>query len=202
MKYQKVYEQGLMDGFSITNARTYLANGKPVVSMDLKTPYVSQTGTPITGHADVPVTHGKDLRDAYSVEFFNGGHNMDYINGMSGKLFENGPHGRTMVDMEDARTRMGQFAAAGSEYPHVEMFDDWNKLQEHNYKRLKLEGEPTEADYDKYLGHMERQLMSKDFTFVGEITSRKDLTKARQSVPSFGNMMTEMSQPQNDVQYE
>lgn len=199
MKFQDIYKQGLDQGFEITNARTYLSNGKQVVATDMSTPFFNVKGVPVTGHADIPVTHGRDLRESQSVEFFADGHNLDYESGENAKLFTKG--GLT-VDMEDARKAMGGFAAAGSEYPHVELYDDWKKLQEKNYERLKIESEPTEADYERYLDMMERQLMSKNFQFVGQITSRNDLTIARQSMPSFGQMMNEMQQSQNDMQLE
>lgn len=199
MKFQDVYKQGLDQGFEITNVRTYLSNGKQVIATNMSTPFFNAKGIPVTGYADIPVTHGQDLRESQSVEFFADGHNLDYESGGNAKLFTKGG---LVVDVEDARKAMGNFAAAGSKYPHVELYDDWKKLQEKNYERLKIDEEPTEADYERYLDMMESQLMSKDFQFVGQITSRNDLTIARQSTPSFSQMMDEMSQLQNDVQLE
>ena len=196
-KYETIYKNGINKGYSVTNARTYLSNDTPVVATTLKTPYVNNNGVSVTGYADVPVTNGRGLRDSCSVEFFVDGHNLDYDEMQSLFTKDGGS-----VNLEDARKEMGQFAAAASEYSHVEMFDDWKQLQERNYKRFKIDDEPTEDDYERYLTNMEQQLMSSDFMFVGQITSRSDLNIARQSMPSFGQMMDDMQVESLSIELE
>lgn len=190
MDYQDIYKQGLSQGFHVNDVKTYICNDKYVVSMELATPFVSRDGSSVFGHAEIPVTHGKGLRDVNTVEFFDiNGHNLDYMDDDYKHVCTK--DGKS-VSMETARKTMGQFASAASEYPYVHLFDEWKKLQERNHIRLRIPGEPTEADYNNYLDHVERQMIHKDVTFIGPIDCRTKLHIARESMPSFSEFMDDV----------
>lgn len=72
------------------------------------------------------------------------------------------------------------------------MYDEYVEARTPINERLGV-NPPNEVDYEKYLDSMFRQLGNKDFTFVGEITKRSDMNKARQSLPSFQTGMDEFT---------
>lgn len=178
--FSEVYKRGVEAGYDITNARVYLDEKEQEnVETVMSTPYVDRNGTAITGYAVVPVTHGMDLRDSNTVEFYSNGHNLDYMEDPADSVLYD-KAGNT-VNTKDARTEMGRFAAAGSEYPHVMPYEEWLPLRERNSRRLGLDA-PTEADYDNYLDSMERQMLSR-IKFVGRNTTFEDIQSLRENTP-------------------
>lgn len=179
--FSEVYKRGVEAGYAITNARVYLdEQEQEQVETVMSTPYVDRNGVAITGYAVVPVTHGMGLRDSNTVEFYSNGHNLDYMEDSADAVLYD-KAGNT-VNTKDARTEMGRFAAAGSEYPHVMPYEEWLPLRERNSRRLGLDA-PTEADYDNYLDSMERQMLSRSIKFVGRNTTFDDIQSLRENTP-------------------
>lgn len=179
--FSEVYKRGVEAGYTITDARVYLdAEEKENVETKMSTPYVDRNGVAITGYAVVPVTNGRGLRDSNTVEFYSNGHNLDYMEDPADAVLYD--KAGNIVNTKDARTEMGRFAAAGSEYPHVMPYEEWLSLRERNSRRLGLDA-PTEADYDNYLDSMERQMLSR-IKFVGRNTTFDDIQSLRENTPN------------------
>lgn len=196
---KNIYTEGKRKGYEITSARTYLdGNGKENIETKMKTPYVDKNGSSVQGYAVVPIFHVKGLRYANTVEFYIDEHNVDYMNPKDAQMFDTKGN---VVDLEKAREEMRQFAAAGSEYPHVASYNEWKALTDARCQRFKLDA-PTAADYDVYLDGIQRQMASNDVTFVGQITSRSDLSMARATNPSFNAPMDEFQQEDTSFEYE
>lgn len=192
MKYQQVFQDGVAKGYSVTYARQYETPTGSDVEVRMQTPFVNGKGQPITGYAVTPLTHTKGdvLRESNTVELYDGSQNMDYQDLGYHNLYDKAGN---PVDLEKARQEMSQFASAASEYPHVMMYEEWLSSAKKNYERLQL-GEPDESGYECYLESEHKKLMSKDFTYVGEITSVRDLHGAYQSMPSVQQAMDEVYQ--------
>ena len=195
MKYQNVYEnvykKGLNAGFQVTKVRDYPDDrGRLNSEIYMNTPYFDSKGNAITGYAVVPITHDKNaLRDANTVEFYADGHNMDYMQENDGYVETDGymydSHGNIVVNKivqrEQLRELMGQFAAAASEYPHVASWDEYKTLQERTYKRLKIDDEVTQSDYAKYLDKKQGELRQ-GIKHIGENSTKLDVARLYDSV--------------------
>ena len=188
--YAQVYKKGLEDGFEIVDARQYYVpelDMRPDVEQMMSTPWTCGD-RPVFGYTTTNV----DLKD----ERLHGGRDTnthefwvyDAEKGMPRNLddvYPNGyqlkdPNGQT-VPMRKAMDQMGDFASAASYYPHVFMAPEFAEAR--NYLNARMNLPPVTAkDYGAYLGHMENQLQSRDFTFVGKITKISDIHIAYESM--------------------
>lgn len=204
--YESLYNDCVDSGFSVVSARQSAGTGSvPVVRTEMTTPY-TYNGKPLMAVSVTDLNQTKDdaLRSSHDTELWtvNGlgqrDRNLEDVAG--GNCYVQSRNGTGDISANDARQSCGQFASAASEYPHVFMYDEYVEARTPINKRLKV-GPPNEVDYERYLDSMFRQLGSKDFKFVGEITKRSQLDLARQSMPSFQADMAEMSKDSGDFDF-
>ena len=185
--YDDVYEQGVAKGYEISSVRTasidagqrdVLGYGESAV-ISMKTPYFDSKGSAVTGLASVPLVKDAE-RQSNTVEFLVNGYNMDYILGGDRKLYTNTG---SQVNVEQARQEMGQFAAAGSNYPHVSFFEEWKAEQDRKNNEIGLESVPG-ADVSLYLVYLDYMAnkMNNGQRFVGDIQTINDFGKAQESI--------------------
>lgn len=185
--YDDVYEQGVAKGYEISSVRTasidagqrdVLGYGESAV-ISMKTPYFDSKGSAVTGLASVPLLKDAE-RQSNTVEFLVNGYNMDYILGGDRKLYTNTG---AQVNVEQARQEMGQFAAAGSNYPHVSFFEEWKAEQDRKNNEIGLE-RVSGADVPLYLVYLDYMAnkMNNGQRFVGDIQTINDFGKAQESI--------------------
>lgn len=180
-KYQKVYQSGKAMGYQISKVRDYPDDtGRLNTEIHMVTPYFDKNDMPITGYAVVPITHerGDVIRDANTVEFYSGGHNMDYMEQNDAVMHDRDGN---VVDMNVKREEMRQFAGAASEYPHVASWSEYQVLQERNLQRLHIDEEVKPSDYANYLDKKTREMRS-GIEFIGENSTREDVARLHDSV--------------------
>lgn len=189
--YKSIYTSGKEAGFDVISARQYYENNdvsKPRLEVRMNTPYFDSKGHPMTAYAVVNIesTSVKDnkLRDFNTVEFYDvDGHNMDYD--VSSNLTDN------MCE------QAGKFASAASEYPHVFTYDEYVVARIPINKRMQIDP-PSESDYGTYLENVERQMNSRKVEYIGSITKSNQLHEAYKTMPSFDQMMDEVSASVDD----
>lgn len=195
--YASVYQNSVENGFSVVSARQSSGVGRvPVLRTEMNTPY-TYNGSPLMAVSvtDLSAAKGDALRQSHDTELWtvNGlgqrDRNLEDVAG--GDYTVQGSDGKD-VSGAVARDNVSTFASAASEYPHVFMYDEYVEARTPINERLGV-NPPNEVDYEKYLDSMFRQFGNKDFTFVGEITKRSDMNKARQSLPSFQAGMDEFT---------
>lgn len=187
--YRKVFEDGRAKGFDVTHARQYYNNGDEKlanVETFMKTPY-QFSGRDVTGYAVVPLYDG---REANTIEFYIGDRNLEDLTGGFSYVLYN-KETESLVNCHDAAEEMGQFASAASEYPHVFTYDEYCAAREPINKRMHLDP-PDEEAYMTYINNVERQLMSRDIKFVGQIQSRDQIHDAYMTMPSVQEEMDEV----------
>lgn len=178
------YKIGKENGFNVSSAKQYYSQNdstKPKLDLVMSTPYVYD-GQNVTARATVDLSDDKksdnQVRETSMVEFYAGESNLEYSSDFS--------------ITDDMRKNVSEYAAAASEHPHVFSFDEYVESRTPVNKRLQLDP-PTEQDYSTYLEHVESQLCSRKYEFIGEITKPSEINKAYETLPSFGEMMDEVS---------
>ena len=202
--YDDVYEQGVAKGYEISSVRTasidagqrdVLGYGESAV-ISMKTPYFDSKGSAVTGLASVPLLKDAE-RQSNTVEFLVNGYNMDYILGGDRKLYTNTG---AQVNVEQARQEMGQFAAAGSNYPHVSFFEEWKAEQDRKNNEIGLESVPG-ADVPLYLVYLDYMAnkMNNGQRFVGDIQTINDFGKAQESIKLYMVLHPDYAQEADDT---
>ena len=192
--YQDVYAAGEAVGFHVNDARQYYRNNdgnQPRLEQTIDTPWTFQ-GQPVVGYTDTSLVEKDrdkntglrmtDLREFYVADRFGQPRNVDDIQPMSRKVFQDA-NGKN-IDMYEAQNKMGVFASAASEYPHGFTFEEYMEYRSFINGRLGMDP-PTENDYNVYLESVEKQLASRDIKFVGSVTRPSDMYKLQQTCPSF-----------------
>lgn len=203
--FKKTYNDGVNQGFTVTDVQQSSSMGVPIVTTEMKTPY-TYNGEPLMGFAVTELSQTEDdkLRKSQGMELWtvNGlgqrDRNLEDVVG-GGDFSVQDKDGNT-VSYADARDSIGTFSAAASEYPHVFMYDEYVAVRTPINERLRV-GPPNEVDYEKYLDSVFRQMGSKDFTFVGAITDRNGLTQARNSMPSVQDMMSDRARSDDGLDF-
>ena len=188
--YAQVYKQGVADGFEIVDARQYYVQSmdmRPDLEQMMMTPWTCG-GRPVFGYTVTNVDLGderrKGERETMTHEFWV----YDAEKGMPRNLDDVYPNGYKLQDpsgknvsFSEAFEQMGNFASAASYYPHVFMAPEF--VEARNYLNGRMGLPPVMAkDYENYLKHMENQVQSRDFTFVGKITKMSDMHIAYESM--------------------
>lgn len=194
------YQAHQAEGFAVTDARQYYENGNPAqtkVETWMQTPYL-YAGKPVQAYAVVDVS--TEGRPSNTCEFWQDGRNLEDVCGSNkgdrNPLQLQDANGQNL-DMQAAYDTIGKVASGASEYPHVFMYEEYVEARTPINKRMHLDA-PDEDAYQSYLQSMERQLMSRDFQFVGKITKRSELADAYNSMPSVQELYDEPSEKQDD----
>lgn len=179
-QYQRMsalYKKELQEGFRVVDTRQYYADGTentPRVESWMMTPYQFE-GKPVMGYA---VTNVKDdQRPSDTMEFWQDGRNVEDIAASKNMAVSLTDKDGKPVDYQAARERIGAFASGGSYYPHVFTYDEYVEARKPVNERLKMDP-PDARAYGVYLDSVERQLMSRDFHFVGSITTPAELEES------------------------
>lgn len=196
MNYRTTYTRGKNMGFSVSDVRQHTpAQGNGHAEVTLDTPFTYQ-GWPVKGHAvvDLVQVKGDAFRPYRDVEFFVNGRNVEDMAQEATGSREYMLQGPGMnMSRTDAAAMAGMFASASTEYPHVFTYEEYVEARTPVNARLQLDP-PNEQDYENYLDHMEKQLMSKDIEFVGAVTTPKQLLSRYQGLPSFEEGMAAYQQ--------
>ena len=189
--YAKIYKQGIADGFSVIDARHYYVKEadsymRPDLEQMLATPWVCDN-VPVFGYTVTNVDAKRERECGYRETNLHEFWIYDTQKGCPRNLDDVHPEGYTLqdatgkpVDMDSARNRMGDFAAAASNYPHVFMASEYAESRNYLNARMGLP-EVTAKDYAIYLDSMERQLQDR-ITFTGKITKMSDIHLAWESL--------------------
>ena len=203
-EYQRVYDEGIQEGFSVGMARQYynrdrqgnIDPNKPQLEQLMpSTPYLFR-GEPVVGYtvtdlsADQSRVKGDSLRNTVTHEFhvyapqYEGGpdvlRNVDDLIGVNEKISFTDKNTGKDVSLNDAMDHMGAFAAAASEFPHVFAPDEYKEARSYLNGRLGLPM-PTDDDYNEYLNNVENQLKQR-VPFVGAVTNLTEMEQFRQGV--------------------
>lgn len=199
-EYQKEFESGTQDGFRVTMARQYYPLDyrtqepdptRPQLEQTMETPFVFHD-QPVIGYTITDLSaknspvKGEGLRPTITHEFYiqpsdrPEPKNIDDVIQPNEKYVFTDKNTGADVSLNEARDRMGKFASAASEYPHVFTPDEYMETRSYLNGRLGLDM-PTSDDYAQYLGNVDRQLEQR-ITFVGAVTKPADMTGFRNYV--------------------
>ena len=186
--YQSYYRQGIAQGFGIIDARQYYVverNMTPDLEQMMSTPWTFE-GNYVYGYSITDVGVGNErktgARNTHTVEFwtFNNGNPVNLDGSYGGNYWLKDANGNS-VSRNDAADYVSIFATAASYYPHVFMAPEFAEAR--NYLNARMELPPVNAnDYRNYLNHIESQIKSGQFTFVGKITKTSDMHIAYESM--------------------
>lgn len=196
-EYQQVFESGTQEGFKITMARQYYVEDyrtkelRPQLEQTMEMPLEFQ-GYPVIGYTVTDLSakgspvKGESLRPTNTHEFYiqpNGDEELknidDIVKSREEYVFTDKNTGES-VSLDQASDRMGNFASAASEYPHVFTPDEYMTARSYLNGRMGLDM-PTSDDYANYLNSASRQLEQR-IPFVGAVTNLAEMDRFREYV--------------------
>lgn len=181
------YAAGLAEGFSVTDARSYMTqvDNKPhqqlAVTMD--TPYYFN-GHPVSAYAVVDVSSTNRDNDAAAtrsfdtVELWVNGRNVEDSRKPDGSpLYVDAPDG--VKNHREALDHVGVFAQSASFHEHVMEFDEYKQVFEAYHNKS-----VDEQMYDKYL-ERSKSLLRDGMTYIGKVQTIQDIDDLTMTTPSF-----------------
>lgn len=191
--YQRIYRDGLREGFCVDNARHYYKDGQgtqPRLEQTMETPYLFR-GQNVIGFTDTDLRDSlagpdgirhTDDREFYIADQYGRATNLDKLLRPGEQLVNKNTGG--FVAVSSAKDHMAHFAGAASEYPHVFMYEEYMESRSYLNPRFGMP-KPTAQDYEEYLDNMSDQLRSRDIIFTGRITKSSELHIAYETSPIF-----------------
>lgn len=180
------YAAGLAEGFSVTEARSYITqvDDKPreqlAVTMD--TPYYFN-GSPVSAYAVVDVSSTNRDNDAAAIRSFDtvelwvNGRNVGDICASNGSApYVDAPDG--VKKQREALDRVGVFAQAASFHEHVMEYDEYKQVFEAYHNKS-----VDEKMYDKYL-ERSKSLLKDGMTYIGKVQTVQDIDDLTMTTPS------------------
>lgn len=201
--WKKTFEQGERDGFDVLYIRENVHHeGKQPhhAEVVMQTPYTYQ-GEPLLGYGIVELaqTPKDELRFATNMELWTTNESKGLVRNVADIADEKtGSRDYTVeqngqeVKSSDAFGRMGNFAAAASEYPHVMTMDEYLDVTKERNERLHI-GDPTLDDYEKYIMSMQRQMRDPDIKMIGAVRKPEDCTQIFQDIDDVRAMSSSAS---------
>lgn len=194
-------DAGRKAGFHVDSVETYPDenDSRKVRTFDriwFDTPYKTERGARVMGSAHVPSTPSSasvksDWREVTDVEMWTVDENNTPMRNLEDVYEEEYGtrdwhvyHNGKALPMDRVVSDVKPFVSASAELPHVMMFDEYMRLTERNFDKLKLGPVPADS-YQKYLDSCEQQLLHKDIEFIGKVTKISDLHIAEETDPGF-----------------
>ena len=190
-KSQTVYEAGLQNGFEDLDVWNYFSEETENSQINCKTPFL-YNGKPLNGVAVVPLTHVEEgnLRESRDMMFITeDGENVEDVaekSSGSRDYFVTDSRTGNPVSSDKALKEMGDFAAAVSTYPHVEVKGEFclrMKVQDAiNGNTVELATADYNHQYQAYLKNCLSKIQNGE-TFVGDRKKPDDLFADGEFIP-------------------